>query len=145
MISKRKLRTGFPVLRMRRIYVSARDDAGCGSYFISDGRRRERRGIKTDHLVRFGYAELTANRDNLLCEKGSRFVFTSFHYWDSTENGTDVYRNKTAQEPFLAMRSRNEESFWRVIRTCILFESEICGKFSAMPVRHIAKTGSIHK
>ncbi len=41
----------------------------------------------TERLQRFGYAELTAERDNLLCRKGERFRAHEFHYWDSTSPG----------------------------------------------------------
>ncbi len=38
-------------------------------------------------LTRFGYAELTAAEDNLLCRAGQRIRAHEFHYWDSEENG----------------------------------------------------------
>ncbi len=41
----------------------------------------------TERLQRFGYVELTAKRDNLLCGKGERFRAHEFHYWDSTSPG----------------------------------------------------------
>lgn len=40
--------------------------------------------FRTERLSRFGYAELTANRDNLLCREGENFRVHEFHYWDST-------------------------------------------------------------
>ncbi len=40
--------------------------------------------FKTDRLQRFGYIELTALRDNLLCQKREVFRSHEFHYWDST-------------------------------------------------------------
>lgn len=40
--------------------------------------------FKTDRLQRFGYIELTALRDNLLCKKREVFRSHEFHYWDST-------------------------------------------------------------
>jgi cobyrinic acid a,c-diamide synthase len=67
--------------------------------------------IKTDHLVRFGYAELTANRDNLLCEKGESIRVHEFHYWDSTENGTT----------FTATKPRRNRSWQCVVGTKNLF------------------------
>lgn len=45
------------------------------------------KAYETDHLQRFGYVTLTANRDNLLCKKGERIRAREFHYWDSTDNG----------------------------------------------------------
>jgi len=41
----------------------------------------------TERLQRFGYAELTAERDNLLCGKGETFRAHEFHYWDTTLRG----------------------------------------------------------
>ncbi len=41
----------------------------------------------TERLQRFGYAELTAKHDNLLCGKGERFRAHEFHYWNSSEPG----------------------------------------------------------
>ena len=40
-------------------------------------------------LGRFGYIEVTAEKDGLLCEKGSVFRAHEFHYWDSTDPGSD--------------------------------------------------------
>ncbi len=46
-------------------------------------------------LVRFGYVELTAIKDNLLCNKGEKMKGHEFHYWDSTNSG-ELY---VAQKP----------------------------------------------
>lgn len=46
------------------------------------------KGIRRDRLVRFGYAELTAENDSLLFRAGETMPIHEFHYWDSTENGT---------------------------------------------------------
>lgn len=40
----------------------------------------------TEGLVRFGYKELTANRDNLMCKAGEKIRCHEFHYSD-----TDCY------------------------------------------------------
>ena len=42
---------------------------------------------KTDRLQRFGYMEMTANRDNILCKKGDKIRAREFHYFDSDCNG----------------------------------------------------------
>ena len=42
---------------------------------------------KTDRLQRFGYMEMTANRDNNLCKKGDKIRAREFHYFDSDCNG----------------------------------------------------------
>lgn len=45
-------------------------------------------GVRREKLVRFGYAELTAQSDSLLLRAGETVPVHEFHYWDSTENGT---------------------------------------------------------
>lgn len=62
--------------------------------------------FKTDKLARFGYIELTANRDGLLHSAGQTTRAHEFHYWDSDAAG-DAY---TAQKP---MRERN----WECVHT----------------------------
>ena len=47
-------------------------------------------GVRTSKLVRFGYAELTADGDSLLFRKGESVPVHEFHYWDSTRNGEDL-------------------------------------------------------
>ena len=51
----------------------------------------------TGRLQRFGYAQLTAQSDNMLCKKDDKLMAHEFHYWDCTDNGSS----------FLAQRSRN--------------------------------------
>lgn len=46
-------------------------------------------GHRTEQLVRFGYAEVTAKGDSLLFRAGESAPVHEFHYWDSTQNGTD--------------------------------------------------------
>lgn len=49
---------------------------------------------KTDRLQRFGYMEMTAKRDNILCKRGHKIRSREFHYFDSTNPG----RGFTAQK-----------------------------------------------
>lgn len=51
-------------------------------------------GVPTGKLVRFGYADLIAREDSLLFRQGERVPIHEFHYWDSTENGTDLDTEK---------------------------------------------------
>lgn len=46
---------------------------------------------KTQHLVRFGYIELEAKHDNFLQSQGERIKGHEFHYWDSTNPGSDYH------------------------------------------------------
>ena len=46
--------------------------------------------VRRERLVRFGYAELTANEDSLLFRTGEAVPVHEFHYWDSTENGDSL-------------------------------------------------------
>ncbi|EFB75709.1 cobyrinate a,c-diamide synthase [Subdoligranulum variabile] len=52
-------------------------------------------GYRTGRLVRFGYAELTAKTDSMLLRAGETVPIHEFHYWDSTQNGTDCVVQKT--------------------------------------------------
>ena len=52
------------------------------------------RGFKTGRLQRFGYLKLSAEGDSLLFRAGERIPAHEFHYWDSTENGTDLTAEK---------------------------------------------------
>lgn len=45
-------------------------------------------------LRRFGYVELTARRDNLLCAAGQRIRGHEFHYWESPDCGRDFRAEK---------------------------------------------------
>ncbi len=51
-------------------------------------------GFKVGRLVRFGYAKLTARADSMLFRAGETLPVHEFHYWDSTENGTDLLAAK---------------------------------------------------
>ncbi len=52
-------------------------------------------GFKIGHLVRFGYATLTAKEDNMLLKKGESLPVHEFHHWDSTENGAACIAKKS--------------------------------------------------
>lgn len=54
------------------------------------------RGVRTEKLVRFGYAALISESDNLLLRRGQAVPAHEFHYWDSTENGGDLTAVKPA-------------------------------------------------
>ncbi len=112
---------GYPELYARRLFGngsmlrSVREVIGrgvptiaeCGGFMylherFADGSGEEYSGVgvirgrvlKTDRLRRFGYAELTAQRDNLLCEKGQIVRVHEFHYWDSDNIGSDFLARK---------------------------------------------------
>jgi cobyrinic acid a,c-diamide synthase len=76
--------------------------AECGGFMYlhrelegTDGKIHRLAGVidayckKTPRLVRFGYAEFTANTGNLLCEAGETLRGHEFHYWDSSNPGSD--------------------------------------------------------
>ena len=82
--------------------------AECGSFMylherFVDSSGAEYRGVgiikgsvrKTDKLQRFGYAELTAKHDSLLCCKGGKMLVHEFHYWDSDNAGADLTARKS--------------------------------------------------
>ena len=43
-----------------------------------------------EKLVRFGYINLTGVVDGTFLKRGERIRGHEFHYWDSTNNGTDA-------------------------------------------------------
>ena len=47
-------------------------------------------GFRTDRLQRFGYQWLVAEEDSLLFRRGESVPAHEFHYWDCTENGSDL-------------------------------------------------------
>ena len=47
-------------------------------------------GFATERLQRFGYVTLQAEADSLLFRAGEAIPAHEFHYWDCTENGTDL-------------------------------------------------------
>ena len=47
-------------------------------------------GFATERLQRFGYVTLQAEADSLLFRAGEDIPAHEFHYWDCTENGTDL-------------------------------------------------------
>ena len=52
------------------------------------------KGVRTGRLQRFGYQRLTAETDSMLLRQGEGVPAHEFHYWDSTENGTDLLSQK---------------------------------------------------
>ena len=48
------------------------------------------RSYKTDRLNRFGYAVMRAETVSLLFRAGEDIPIHEFHYWDTTENGSDL-------------------------------------------------------
>ncbi|MDD7430142.1 MAG: cobyrinate a,c-diamide synthase [Oscillospiraceae bacterium] len=82
--------------------------AECGGFMYlnrtlegNDGRKYDMVGVydgdcyKTDSLKRFGYGDMTAQRDNLLCKKGEVIRSHEFHYWDCTDIGGDFYSKRS--------------------------------------------------
>lgn len=53
-------------------------------------------GFYTGHLVRFGYAELTANRDSMLLSRGERLNVHEFHYYDVDDPGDGFTAKKAS-------------------------------------------------
>lgn len=47
------------------------------------------RAVRQDRLVRFGYVEIQALREGMFLQEGESIRGHEFHYWDSTDNGSD--------------------------------------------------------
>ncbi len=54
------------------------------------------KAFKTKKLQRFGYASITAKKDNLLCKAGESIRVHEFHYYDSENNGADFTAEKAS-------------------------------------------------
>lgn len=52
----------------------------------------------TGKLSRFGYIQLTANADNLLCAAGEGIKSHEFHYWDSEDCGSGFTASKAGRD-----------------------------------------------
>ncbi|MDE6019883.1 MAG: cobyrinate a,c-diamide synthase [Ruminococcus sp.] len=55
----------------------------------------------TKKLQRFGYAEMVASIDNLLCRNGETIKIHEFHYWDSTSCGNGFTAKKNDGSEYL--------------------------------------------
>lgn len=55
-------------------------------------------------LVRFGYAELSADSDSMLFRAGESFPIHEFHHWDSTANGAALAAKKAGGRCRVAVR-----------------------------------------
>ena len=62
------------------------------------------RGIRRERLVRFGYGEFTAERENCFLEKGEAIRGHEFHYWDSEDNGAAYQAQKTSGQSYPCIR-----------------------------------------
>ena len=54
--------------------------------------------FETPRLQRFGYIELTAERDNMLCKAGGSIRSQEFHYWDSDAPGEAFTARKAGRD-----------------------------------------------
>jgi cobyrinic acid a,c-diamide synthase len=66
---------------------------------------------RTDRLQHFGYAEITAQRDNLLCRRGESIRSHEFHYCESTDKSAD----------FLAQKPLSQRRWYGVTATETLY------------------------
>lgn len=81
--------------------------AECGGFMYlhnsiecADGNYYDMTGVidakcyKSDRLKNFGYFNMQAQCDNLLCKKGETMTVHEFHYWQSTNCGEDFVLDK---------------------------------------------------
>ena len=52
--------------------------------------------FRTSSLQRFGYAEMAALKDNMLCSKGEKIKVHEFHYYESSNSGEDFLSVKAS-------------------------------------------------
>ena len=78
---------GFLYLQKQLTDADGRDDWELAGVFPG-------RAANTGKLGRFGYIEMTARADGLLCRAGETLPAHEFHYWDSTTPGCDFRAQK---------------------------------------------------
>ncbi|MDF2923315.1 MAG: cobyrinic acid a,c-diamide synthase [Paenibacillaceae bacterium] len=67
------------------------DDTGCAYPMAGVVKGR---ASKSGRMGHFGYAAVTAGRDNLLCRAGESIRAHEFHYWQSDNEGGDFHAEK---------------------------------------------------
>lgn len=103
----------------RRIRAGMPAVAECGGFLYlhellegADGKRWPGVGIiqgtgyRTEKLQRFGYIQLTAQEDTLLCPKGGKLRAHEFHYWDSDSCGTSFTAEKADGRRWACIHAR---------------------------------------
>ncbi len=96
---KKKIESGMPAI------------AECGGFIYlhqaiedADGKTHKMADViegtcrKTDRLQRFGYMEMTAQTDNILCKKGHKIRAREFHYFDSSSCGSGFIAEKNGRQ-----------------------------------------------
>lgn len=59
----------------------------------------------TKKLQRFGYAELTALKNNLICDEGEKIMTHEFHYWDCTDCGNSFHAKRSRKREDMCIHS----------------------------------------
>lgn len=84
--------------------------AECGGFMYlhdileTDGQAYKMAGVikgackRTDRLQRFGYMKMTAQADNILCNKGHKIRSREFHYFDSDNCGSSFKAEKKGRQ-----------------------------------------------
>lgn len=82
---KESIESGMPCLAECGgfLYLHDRLEGTDGEFYTMAGAIHAE-GIKTDGLRNFGYAEVTAKSNNLLCAAGEKINIHEYHYWQST-------------------------------------------------------------
>lgn len=99
--------------------------AECGGFMYLHERVYDEQGIgypmvgvqpgvckKQNHLVRFGYVELTATESGSFLEQGDSIRGHEFHYYDSTDNGAFCHAAKPTGNRSWACVHANGHSWW---------------------------------
>ena len=81
------------------------------------------KSFRTSGLRRFGYVNLTARKDNLLCRAGEGFAAHEFHYWDSELTGDGFVAQKAAAQVALGLRCLRRTFLGRLSPSVFLQQS----------------------
>ena len=109
---KNKILSGIPVIAECGgfMYLHEALESKDGKFFPMIGIIKGR-AFRTKKLQRFGYVKLTSNNDNILCKKGESFPSHEFHYWDSTDIGSDFTAEKASRSTKYACIHANETMY----------------------------------
>lgn len=91
---REKIESGLPTIAECGGFMILHNNIACheGEYKMSGV--FDATTFQTDKLTRFGYIKMTASFDNLICKKGDTILAHEFHYFDSTDCGSDFLAEK---------------------------------------------------
>lgn len=91
---KEKIDSGLPTIAECGGFMTLHNNIACYENDYKMAGVFDAKAFQTDKLTRFGYIKMKASTDNLICKKGDTIFAHEFHYFDSTDCGTDFLAEK---------------------------------------------------